>query len=276
MKVAVDNLSGVRKKINVVLPKDSIGEKFDKAYNNIKGRAKIKGFRSGKAPKNIIKKYYGEQVAEEVLKEVLKESYPLVIKEGDIQPVSFPSFGGEKMIEGEDFAFSFTVDVKPEIEPSNYTGILLDKKKAEVSEDDLSKELKKMQEKFATKTPVTDRSVEKGDEVTFDFEPFGNVDNDNNLRGKNQTLEIGSGKYVPGFEEAMIGLKKGDIKDIKIDFPSDYHNKEFAGKETIYKVSIKDIHAIDAPPLDDEFAKNVEGVETLQALKDSMREEMKL
>ncbi len=276
MKVDVDNLSNVKKKINVVLPKESIEEKFDKAYSSIKSRAKIKGFRSGKAPINIIKKYYGEQVKEEVLREALKESYPLAIKEGGIQPVSFPLFGGEAIMEGEDFAFSFTVDVKPDIEPSNYIGIPLGKKNIEISEDDISGELKKLQEKFATKKPVTDRSVEKGDEVTFDFEPFGDMEKDDNPRGKNQTIVIGSGKYIPGFEEAMIGMKKGEVKDIKVDFPPDYHNKEFAGKEAVYKVSIKDIYTIDYPPLDNEFAKNVEGFETLQDLKDRMREEMEL
>jgi len=276
MKVNIDSLSSVKKKINVLMPKSTIDEKFDKAYDSIRRKAKIKGFRSGKAPRNIIKKYYGEQVAEDVLREVLQESYPQVIKDEDIKPVSFPHYGGEKLKEGEDFSFSFTVDVKPEIDLQNYKGISLVRESTEVSDQDIAEELNRLQSKFATKNPVTDRPVKKGDQVTFDFEPFGKVAEEDTLKGKNQTLEIGAGRFVPAFEEAMIGLEKGEIKDIKVPFPSDYHNEDFAGKESLYRVNIKEIHTVELPPLDDEFAKNVAGFESLSELKDGIKEDLKL
>lgn len=268
MKFEVEELSSVKKKINVVLPKDMLTEKINKAYKKLAKTATVKGFRPGKAPRSVLEKNYGGQVVEDVMNEVIQESYSKAVEENDLQPVSYPHFGGEPYKEGEDYSFSLSLEVRPEIEPKDYKGIKITREKVEVADDEVKAKLEEMRKSLGIRKPVEGRGVEKGDFVTFDFE--GSVDGNAIDRGKaeNATLEIGSGQFIPGFEDGMIGMNKGDKGDVKANFPDDYHSKEHAGKEAVFKVEIKEIDCTELPALDDDLAKDLGDYKSLEDLKD--------
>lgn len=275
MKFDVENISTVKKKINIVFPGEKVGEKIDKAYNRLRKTVKVNGFRPGKAPRNILEKHYKDRVLGEVLDDILKESYPEIIEKEGLEPVAYPDFGGEEIKEGEDFAFSLSVDVRPEVEPKNYEGITLKKEDASVSDEDVAGELEKLQRNFATFSDVEGRGIEKGDVVTFDFEGFIGDEPIENGKAENSSLEIGSGQFIPGFEDGMMGMNKGDSGEVKATFPEDYHAKELAGKEALFKVLIKEVKKTDLPELDDEFAKDVGDYDSLDALKERITKDLK-
>lgn len=268
MKFDVEHISSVKKKISIVVPSEKVGEKIDRAYGRLKMKAKIKGFRPGKAPRSVLEKYYRDQVIEEVLNEAIQESYSKVLEEEEINPVSYPHFGGEELREGEDFAFSLTVDVKPKPDIKDYSGVELKKEKVEVKDEEIAAELEKLRKSLAAYSPVDERGIEKGDYVTFDFEGFVGDEPLENGKAENYTLEIGSASFIPGFEDQMTGLRKGEEGEVKVRFPDDYHVERLSGKEAVFKVKVKEIKCQDLPPLDDEFAKDAGDYDSLDELKE--------
>ncbi|MDH3974351.1 MAG: trigger factor [Deltaproteobacteria bacterium] len=275
MKFDVESISTVKKKINIVFPGEKVGEKIDKAYNRLRKTVKIDGFRPGKAPRSLLEKRYKDRVLGEVLDDILKESYPEIIAKEGLEPVAYPDFGGEEIQEGEDFAFSLSVDVRPDIEPRDYEGIALNKEDTAISDEDVAGELEKLQKNFAAFSDVEGRGIEKGDVVTFDFEGFIDGEPIENGKAENSNLEIGSGQFIPGFEEGMVGMGKGESGDVKAAFPDDYHAKELAGKEALFKVTIKEVKKAELPDLDDEFAKDVGDYDSLDALKERISTDLK-
>lgn len=274
MKFDVEDVSSVKKKINIVMPSDKVSSKVDLAYKRLGKTVKINGFRPGKAPRRMLEKEYGDRVLDEVLDGILKESYPEIIQKSEIAPVAYPEFGGEQITLGEDFAFSLLVDVKPEIDPKGYDGVSIKEKKVKVSDKDVVAELEKMQKNFATLVDVEGRAIEKGDLVTFDFEGFVDGEPLANAKADDSKLEIGSGQFIPGFEDGMIGMSKDEKGEVKAKFPDDYHEKAIAGKEAIFNVFIKDIKAPKLPELDDEFAKSVGDYKTIEDLKKRTKEDL--
>ena len=275
MKFEVEELSSIKKKINVVLPKEMLKDKIDKAYKKLSKTAKIKGFRPGKAPRSVLEKSYGGQVVEDVMNEVIQEGYSRAVEEKGLQPVSYPHFGGEPFKEGEDYSFSLSLEVRPEIEPKDYKGVKITREKVEVADDEVNAQLEQMRKSLGTRKPIEGRGVEKGDFVTFDFE--GSVDGKAIERGKAEgaTLEIGSGQFIPGFEDGMIGMNKGDSGDVKATFPEDYHSKEVAGKEAVFKVEIKEISSTELPALDDDLAKDLGDYKSLDELKERISTDLR-
>ena len=275
MKFDVEELSSIKKKINVVLPKEMLKEKIDKAYKKLAKTAKIKGFRPGKAPRSVLEKSYGGQVVEEVMNEVIQEGYSKAVEENGLQPVSYPHFGGESYKEGEDYSFSLSLEVRPEIEPKDYKGVKITREKVEVAGDEVSAQLEQMRKSLGTRKPVEGRGIEKGDSVTFDFEGFVEGKAVDRGKAENATLEIGSGQFIPGFEDGMIGMNKGDSGDVKANFPKDYHSKELAGKEAVFKVEIKEINATELPALDDDLAKDLGDYKSLDELKERISTDLR-
>ena len=274
MKLDVEDVSSVKKKINVVMPSEKVGSKIDLAYKRLGKSVKINGFRPGKAPRRMLEKEYGDRVLDEVLDGILKESYPEIIQKSEIAPVAYPEFGGEKITVGEDFAFTLLVDVKPKIDPKGYDGVSIKEKKVKVSDKDVIAELEKLQKSFATLVDVEGRAIEKGDLVTFDFEGFVDGEPLANAKADDSKLEIGSGQFIPGFEDGMIGMSKDEKGEVKANFPDDYHEKGIAGKEAVFKVFIKDIKTPKLPELDDEFAKSVGDYKTIEDLKKRTKEDL--
>lgn len=255
------------------------GEDFNKAilqaYNKQKNKIQLPGFRKGKAPLKMIEKFYGEGVFYE---DALDIVYPGVvgdaIKEAGIEPVAAPHDLDVTKIGKDGVEMTMKVTVKPEISIDNYKGIEADKGDASVCADDVKKELSSMQERNARVVTVDDRKAKKNDIAVIDFEGFVDGVAFDGGKGENYELTLGSGQFIPGFEEQIIGHKTGDEFDVNVTFPTEY-TPELAGKEAVFKVVLHEIKMKELPTLDDDFAKDVDDeVDTLAELKKKIKAEL--
>ena len=248
---------------------------MNKSYIKNKGRFVIPGFRKGKAPRAIIERYYGEAVFyEDAFNEIFPEAYSKAIEENNIEPVDQPELDIKQIGGGQNLIFTASVTVKPEVELGQYKGIEVEKLEYNVTDEDVESAIKAMQERYARWNTVEDAVVKEGDLVTLDFS--GTVDGEPIEGGSAERypLEIGSGSFIPGFEEQLIGLKPGDEKEINVTFPEDYGNEDLKGKEAVFKVKIHEVKEKELPELDDEFAKDVSEFDTLDEYRTSVRERL--
>lgn len=228
----------------------------------------IPGFRKGKAPMQIVEKYYGSEIFyEDAFNEVAQETLEEAVEENKLDVVSRPEVDVKQMEKGKDLIFTVVMQTKPEAEVSKYKGIEIKKVEYNVTDEDVEHELHHMQEHNSRLISVDDRAVESGDTTTIDFE--GSVDGVPFEGGKaeNYDLEIGSNTFIPGFEDQIIGMKIDEEKDVKVKFPEEYFSKELAGKDAVFKVKLHEIKKKELPELDDEFAKDVSEFDTLDELK---------
>ena len=228
----------------------------------------IPGFRKGKAPMQIVEKYYGPEIFyEDAFNEVAQEALEEAVEENKLDVVSRPEVDVKQMEKGKDLIFTVVMQTKPEAEVSKYKGIEIKKVEYNVTDEDVEHELHHMQEHNSRLISVDDRAVESGDTTTIDFE--GSVDGVPFEGGKaeNYHLEIGSNTFIPGFEDQIIGMKIDEEKDVKVKFPEEYFSKELAGKDAVFKVKLHEIKKKELPELDDEFAKDVSEFDTLDELK---------
>ena len=228
----------------------------------------IPGFRKGKAPMQIVEKYYGPEIFyEDAFNEVAQEALEEAVKENKLDVVSRPEVDVKQMEKGKDLIFTVVMQTKPEAEVSKYKGIEIKKVEYNLTDEDVEHELHHMQEHNSRLISVDDRAVESGDTTTIDFE--GSVDGVPFEGGKaeNYDLEIGSNTFIPGFEDQIIGMKIDEEKDVKVKFPEEYFSKELAGKDAVFKVKLHEIKKKELPELDDEFAKDVSEFDTLDELK---------
>ena len=254
-------------------------EKFDNAIKKVYFQSakyfNIPGFRKGKAPQAIVEKYYGKEIFyEDAFNEIAEDEYKKAIEDNKLDVVSKPEIDIVKMEKGQDLIFTATVQTKPDSKLDKYKGIEIDKIEYNVKASDIKEELKKMQEKNARIISVEDSPVKNGNITIIDFEGFADVEAFDGGKAENYELEIGSGAFIPGFEEQIIGMKVGDEKDIVVKFPEDYHAKELAGKDATFKVKLHEIKKKELPELDDEFAKDVSEFDTLEELKKSIKERL--
>ena len=254
-------------------------QKFDDAMKKVYFKSakyfNIPGFRKGKAPMNIVEKYYGKEIFyEDAFNEVASEGYDEALKENKIDAVSHPTIDVVQMEKGKDLIFTAVVQTKPDIELGKYKGIEINKIEYNVSDDDINHELGHMQEHNSRLITVDDRPVENGDITVIDF--VGSVDGVEFEGGKaeNHELTIGSNTFIPGFEDQIIGMKIDEVKDIKVKFPDEYFSKDLAGKDAVFKVTLHEIKKKELPELDDEFAKDVSEFDTLDELKASIKEKL--
>ena len=253
-------------------------EKFENAIKKVYFKnAKyfnIPGFRKGKAPQNIVEKYYGKEIFyEDAFNEIAGEEYEKAIEESKLEVVGKPQIDIVTMEKGQDLVFTAVVATKPEVELGKYKGIEIEKKEYNVEESDIDNNLKQMQEKNARVISV-ETPVENGNIAVIDFEGFVDGKAFEGGKGENYSLEIGSGSFIPGFEDQVIGMKIDEEKDINVKFPDEYFSKDLAGKDATFKVKVHEIKKKELPQLDDEFAKDVSEFDTLKELKDSIKERL--
>lgn len=235
----------------------------------------IPGFRKGKAPMNIVERYYGDEIFyEDTFNEILQEVYEKELKENSITAVSYPDINVEQIGKGKDLIFTAIVQTKPEVEPGKYKGIELKKIEYKVSEDDINHEIGHMAERNSRIVTIEDRAVESGDITVIDFEGFVDGKTFEGGKAEGHELEIGSNTFIPGFEEQIIGMKKDEEKDINVKFPEEYFSKDLAGKDAVFKIKLHEIKKKEMPEIDDEFAKDVSEFETLKELKESIKERL--
>lgn len=252
-------------------------EKFEKAinevYNKTKSRFNIQGFRKGKAPRKIIERYYGAEIFyEEAVEIVFPEAYEVALKEHNIEPIDYPGITVEEINKGEDVVFTVIIEVIPEFEVTGYKGIEVEKKEYNVQEEDIQKELDALLQQNVRMIAVEDREIQEEDMVIIDYK--GMIDGVAFEGGtaERRGLTIGSGQFIPAFEEQLIGKNIGEEVEVKVTFPEDYYAKDLAGKEAVFEVVIHEIKEKEIPQLDDEFAKDVSEFDTLDELKDDIRE----
>ncbi|MCR3759486.1 trigger factor [Clostridium felsineum] len=263
-------------KFEITVEENKFNEAVIKAYNKNRQKFNIPGFRKGKAPLNIIKSYYGVGVFyEDAVNFCIDDTYPEVIKENEIQPVAYPKIDIVTVEEGKDFVYTAEVTVKPEVELGNYKGVEVSKVEYPVTDEDVENELKAMQQKNARIELKEDGElVEKGDIAIIDFKGYVDDVAFEGGEGTDYSLEIGSGTFIDNFEDQLVGLKKGESKDVNVKFPEEYGKEELNGKPAKFEVTIKDIKIKELPTLDDEFAKEVSEFDTLDEVKADIRSKM--
>ena len=252
-------------KLTIAVSAEELDKAKDAAYKKSKNQIQVPGFRRGKAPRKVIEKLYGEGVfLEDALNIVYPEVYPKAVEEAGITPVGAATVDVDNMT-AEGFDFICTVPVEPEVTMGQYKGVEVEKGEATVTDAQIQAELDSMAQNVAS-TENVDRPAEMGDTANIDFEGFDNGVPFEGGKGENFDLKLGSGSFVPGFEEQIVGMNVGEEKDIDITFPEDYH-KELAGKAVVFHVKLNKLTVTIVPQQDDEFAKDVSEFDTLDALK---------
>ena len=253
--------------------------KFDEAMKKVYFKSakyfNIPGFRKGKAPMNIVEKYYGKEIFyEDAFNDVAQEALEEAVKENKIEVVSRPDIDVTQIGKGQDLIFTAVFQVKPEAELGKYKGIEVKKIEYNVTDEDINHELSHMQEHNARLINIEDRPVEKGDITVIDFEGFVDGKAFEGGKAENHELEIGSSTFIPGFEDQIIGMKIDEEKDINVKFPDEYFSKDLAGKDATFKVKLHEIKKKELPELDDDFAKDTSEFDTLEELKKSIKDKM--
>ncbi len=247
-------------------------QKFDEAIKKVYFKSakyfNIPGFRKGKAPIQIVEKYYGKEIFyEDAFNEVAGEALEEALTENKIEAVSRPDVDVKQIGKGQDLIFTAVLQTKPEAELGKYKGIEIKKVEYNVKDEDIDHELHHMQEHNARLVTVDNRAVKKGDITVIDFEGFVDGKAFDGGKAENHELEIGSGSFIPGFEDQIIGMKIDEEKDVNVKFPEEYFSKDLAGKDATFKVKLHEIKKKELPKLDDEFAKDVSEFDTLEELK---------
>ncbi|EIS4902183.1 trigger factor [Listeria innocua] len=272
MSVKWEKQEGNVGKLTFEIEQEKVKEGLDRAFVKVRKTLNVPGFRKGKVPRQIFNQRFGEEALyQDALDILLPEVYSQAIDEAGIDPVDTPQVNIESMEKGETWVLTADVTVKPEVKLGDYKGLEVEKRETELSTEELEAELKQLQERQAELVVKEDAPAENGDTVILDFEGFKDGVAFEGGQAENHSLELGSGQFIPGFEEKLVGLKAGDEADIELTFPEEYHAEDLAGQPVVFKVKLHEIKTKEVPALDDELAKDIdEEVETLDELKEKI------
>ena len=277
MSLQVEKLEHNMAKLTIEVPAEDVEKALQAAYLKERKRISLPGFRKGKVPRQMIEKMYGPEVFyDEAANHMISEAYGKAYDECELEIVSQPKVEVTQLEKGKPFIFTAEVAVKPEVTLGEYKGLKVDKVSVEVTDEEVDAEIEKERERNARTVEVTDRAVQDKDEVTLDFEGFVDGEAFEGGKGEDYPLTIGSGAFIPGFEDQLIGAEIGKEMEVKVTFPEEYQAKELAGKEAVFKCTVKAIKAKELPELDDEFASDVsEEGETMDEYKAEVRGKIK-
>lgn len=277
MKTTVENISSVKKKILIEIEAENVDRKINDTYKKYGKSAKIKGFRPGKIPVKILERYYGAQVLDDVTRELVQETLYEAMQETEIYPLSMPEIENDIPKKGEDYKYAATMEVRPEFELKDYTGIAVEKEKCVIKDEDVENQIESiLKSQGSLKSVEEDREIQSGDYAIINYQGFDGEEVIEDLKAENFSLALDSGNFYPGFTDEIIGEKKGNTKEFTIDFKEDYINSRLAGKSVKFKVDITDVKEMELPELNDEFIKGL-GLEFENAdqLKEKIREDLK-
>ena len=262
--------------LDIEVDADQVAAALDKAFKKVVNKVNVPGFRKGKVPRAIFESKFGvESLYQDALDIIVPDAYIAAVQETGIQPVDRPEVDVEQFGKGQVLKFKAKVTVKPEVELGEYKGIALEAPSVEVTAEEVNEELEKLQKRHAELVPVEEGAAENGDIVVIDFEGFVDGVPFEGGKAERYSLELGSGSFIPGFEEQVVGLEKDGEKDITVTFPENYHAEELKGKEAVFKIKLHDIKRKNLPALDDEFAKDVSEFETLDEYKADLEKKLK-
>lgn len=276
MEAKIEKLEANVVKVEIKVEADKFDAAIKKAYNKNKMRYNIQGFRKGKVPMAIVKKFYGVEVFyDDAINFIIEETYPAVLEENDIKPVDYPKVDVdfEEIGEGKDFVYTAEITVFPEVKLGEYKGLEIEKKTYEVTEEDIQKQLESMQERNS-RVEVKDGAIENGDIAVIDYEGFVDGKAFEGGTSQNYPLEIGSKSFIDNFEDQLVGLKAGDEKDVVVTFPEGYGKDDLNGKEATFKVKVNEVKFKELPALDDEFAKEATEFETIADVKADIKKRL--
>ena len=277
MSVNIEELSPVRKKISFDIPWLDVQRELENTYRTVAKTARVKGFRQGKIPRNILELHYKDHVETEVAANLVNQFYWDALKEHDIQAVTQPQIEQKGIEKEKNFAFTATVEVEPRVDPAGYLDMELEKEELDVTDADVDARLQEIREMFATMQDVEeDRGLKTGDFATIDFQGTLDGEAQKEMKAEDYFLEIGSKTLVPGFEDQLIGMKKGESKEVQVQFPEDYHAEHLKGKDVVFSVALKGIKEKKLPEINEEFVKNFERYEKLADLRDEIRKNLEV
>jgi trigger factor len=275
MKLSVEEINSIKKKMNVEVPEEQVIKEVDSFYRELSQKAKIKGFRPGKVPRNILERHFKDYVKTEVIQKLIQESYPQALSEAKLHPVSNPLIDPGEMEGGKPFQYAATIEIKPEIKVEGYIGLKIEGKKEGAKDEEVEERLKNLQNIHAQLKTISDpRPIQPGDFVIIDYEASIESKPLDEGKATDFTVEVGSGRFIPDLEEKLVGLKPDEEKAIEVSFPEDYGYKKWAGKTLSFHVKIKEVKEKILPILDDEFAKDLGDYSSLEDLRLKLREEI--
>jgi len=277
MKATTEKIEKTKVQMTIEIPVDEFETSLQKAYRTVVNKVNIPGFRKGKAPRRILENMYGKEILlEDALQEAVPRAYIQALAENkeEFSPVSEPSYEMVETEIGKPIIFKAAFDIKPEVKLSSYKGMKLQKTSVQATEEMVDEEIAKMRKRYAKMIESQGPSVE-GDTLLIDF--VGKVDGEAFEGGTatDHRLTLGSGAFIPGFEDQLIGINKGDKKEVNVTFPEDYQAEELKGKQAVFDVTVKEIKQTELSPLDDEFAKDVSEFDSLQDLKRDIENKLK-
>ena len=275
MSLQVEKLEKNMAKLTIEVSAEDLDKAMEKAYQKQKSRISLPGFRKGKAPRKMIESMYGKGVfMEDAVNSLVPQEYTKALGECDLEIVSQPEINVTQMEPGKALIFTADVAVKPEVTLGEYKGVEVPKSEIAVTDEEVDAEVKKEQDKNARTVAVEDRAAANGDITTIDFEGFVDGVAFEGGKGTDYALTLGSGTFIPGFEDQLVGANTGDHVEVKVTFPEEYQAKELSGKEAVFQCDVKKIETKEVPELDDEFAKDVSEFDTLAEYKEDVKKKL--
>ncbi|TDM28098.1 trigger factor [Macrococcoides caseolyticum] len=276
MSVKWEKQEGNEGVLTVTVPAEEVNTGLDKAFKKVVKQVNVPGFRKGKMPRPMFEQRFGvEALYQDALDFILPDAYAAAVEEAGINPVDRPEIDIEQMEKGKELIFTAKVTVEPEVELGDYKGLEVEKEDTDVTEEDLNKAIEADLARKAELVVKEEGEVAEGDVVNLDFDGYVNEEAFEGGKAEGYDLEIGSGQFIPGFEEQLVGTKVGDEKDVTVTFPEEYHAEELAGKEAVFKVKINEVKSKEVPELDDEMAKELdESVDSVDAYKEKYKKDL--
>ena len=276
MKTNLEDLSPVKKKLEIEIDAGEVAKKIDEAYKELKKGVKLPGFRPGKAPRTLLERQFGDQVREDVTRKLINETFFKAVEETNIFPLNMPVFENDILNAGQSFSYSAVMEVRPEIDIKDYIGLEVEKEICAISDEDVEKQLEEIRRNRGTLTSITeDRGIKDDDYAVIDYRGFEGDEPLEGVEGSNHLLQVGSHSFHQDFEKALIGLKKGDDSVIKVDFEENQSQPKLSGKSVRFEVKVEDIKEMILPDLDDSFAKELGAdLESLNELKTKIKENL--
>lgn len=275
MSLQLDKLENNMAKLTIEVPAEELESAIEKAYQKNKSKISVPGFRKGKVPRKMIEQMYGKEVFyEDAVNYLIPDAYDKAVKECEEEIVSSPKIDVTQIEAGKPFVFTAEVALKPEVKLGKYKGVKVEKIETEVTDEEVNAALDKERENNARTISVEDRAVKDGDMTVIDFEGFVDGVAFEGGKGENYPLTIGSGAFIPGFEEQLVGAELNKETEVNVTFPEDYHAEELKGKAAVFKCTVKEIKEKELPELDDEFASEVSEFDTLTEYKEDVKKKL--
>ncbi|WP_270164692.1 trigger factor [Paenibacillus sp. SYP-B4298] len=276
MKASWEKIEKNLVEISVEVEAEQVTQALDKAFKKVVQKVNVPGFRKGKVPRSMFEKRFGiESLYQDAIDILLPEAYSAALRETGVIAVDRPEIDVEQFATGETFKFKAKVTVKPEVTLGEYKGVEVEEPQVEVTEEELAAELERLQQRHAELIVIDEGEAKNGDTTIIDFEGFVDGEPFEGGQSERYALELGSGSFIPGFEEQLVGMNIGDFKDVEVTFPEAYHSENLAGKPAVFKVKLHEIKRKALPALDDEFAKDVSEFDTLEEFKQDLTGRLK-